>query len=313
LLENRRRVTRLKKEFAPDLIHVNSYGGSVLFHMNTASAYPAPMLVSLHQSLPCGPVGRETLLGKILRDADWVTACSAFVLRNVRDLVPEVIQRSSLIYNAREQPPCDVKPVSLDCPRTILCLGRLVHEKGFDVALAAFARVCNQFPDLHLIVAGDGPERAKLQEHAVGLSIADRVRFTGWVAPEAVPELINSTAMLVIPSRWQEPFGLIALEAAFLAKPIVATRVGGLPEIVEHEKSGLLVEPESSGALAEAMAHLLTHPEAARRMGEAARSRAQERFAWEAYVDSHDALYRKLIADWRERTSVGLAGPRSLT
>jgi glycogen(starch) synthase len=106
---------------------------------------------------------------------------------------------------------------------------------------------------------------------------------------------------------------LIALEAAFLDKPIVAARVGGLPEIVEHEKSGLLVEPESSGALADAMAYLLTYPEAGRRMGEAARSRAQELFAWERYVDSHDALYRKLIADWRERTSVGASRPGPVT
>ncbi len=312
LIENRRRVVQLKKEFAPELVHINSYGGSVLFHMNTTLAHPAPMLVSLHQSLPEGPVGSETLLGRILRDADWITACSAFVLSNVRHLVPEVTQRSSLIYNAREQSSCDLTPVSVDRPKTILCLGRLVHEKGFDVALAAFARIRDRFPDLRLIIAGDGPERARLQEQAVELSIADRVRFPGWVAPEAVPELMNIAAMVVIPSRWQEPFGLIALEAAFLARPIIATRVGGLPEIIAHEKSGLLVEPESSGALADAMAYLLTHPEAGERIGEAARSRARELFAWEDYVDSHDVLYRKLLVEWRQRTSAGPINPKSL-
>ena len=312
LIENRRRVVQLKKQFAPELVHVNSYGNSVLFHMNTAHAYPAPMLVSLHQSLPEGPVGSETLLGRILYNADWVTACSAFVLSNVRDLVPEVSQRSSLIYNAREQPTCVLKPTSLDYPRTILCLGRLVHEKGFDVALAAFARIRDRFPDLRLILAGDGPERARLQEQAIELSIADQIQLPGWIAPEAVPELMNTAAIIMIPSRWQEPFGLIALEAAFMAKPIVATRVGGLPEIIAHEKSGLLVEPESSSALADAMAYLLTYPGAAMRLGEAARSRAQQLFAWEDYVDAHDALYRKLLVDWRQRTAAGSGNSKSL-
>jgi glycogen(starch) synthase len=299
MLENRGCVAQLKKEFAPDLVHVNSYGSSVLFHMNTAAAHAAPMLVSLHQSLPDGPVGRETLLGKLLRDADWVTACSEFVLNNVRDLVPEIGQRSSIIYNATEQPSCPSGRSEPESPVAILCLGRLVREKGFDIALAAFARIRGRFPELRLIVAGDGPEKARLEQQAAELSIADVVRFTGWIAPEAVADLMNSSAMLVVPSRWQEPFGLIAIEAAFLAKPIVAARVGGLPEIIEHEQSGLLIDPENSSALADAIVYLVTHPDAARRLGEAARSRAQRLFAWERYVDAHDALYRKLVSDWR--------------
>ena len=109
-----------------------------------------------------------------------------------------------------------------------------------------------------------------------------------------VPALINTATMVVMPSR-REGLPLVALEAALMARPIVATRVGGLPEVVVHQQTGLLVEPENSDALAEAITFLLDHHETATQLGQAARQRAQEVFGWERCVDAYDALYRKLI------------------
>ena len=81
-----------------------------------------------------------------------------------------------------------------------------------------------------------------------------------------------------------------------MARPVVATRVGGLPEVIVNEETGLLVENEDSNALAEAVGFILDHPESAARMGQAARSRAQELFRWERYVNAYDALYQRLLA-----------------
>jgi glycogen(starch) synthase len=161
------------------------------------------------------------------------------------------------------------------------------------VALSAFATVRGRFPGTRLVVAGDGPEREKLERQASALGLIDSVEFAGRVAPETAAHLIDASTLVVIPSRL-EGFGLVALEAAWMARPVVATRVGGLLEVVVHEQTGLLVENENSHALAEGIALLLDNPETATKLGRAARSRAEEVFGWERHVDAYEALYRKL-------------------
>ncbi len=293
MIEYRRQVTKLKRDFAPELVHINSYGPSVLFHLNTTSVHHAPALVTLHQMLPDDPVGHDTLLGDLLRNADWVTACSTAVLVHTRQLVSEIIPRSSLICNALEVPTFHPQPLSFDPPR-LLFLGRLVAEKGSDLALTAFAAIFDRFPTARLVIAGDGPERGKLERQTIELGLISSVEFVGSVPPEKVPHLINEATLVVIPSRL-EGFGLVALEAALMARPVVATRVGGLPEVVVHERTGFLIESENSAALAQAITGLLEQPERARQMGQAARRRAKEVFSWERYVNAYDALYQQLI------------------
>jgi glycosyltransferase involved in cell wall biosynthesis len=292
VIENRRRVAQLKKEFAPDLVHVNSYGGSALFHVNTAGSYPSPTLVTLHQALPNEPIERESLLGHLLRSAAWVTACSTSVLAHARKLLPEIASTSSVIHNAIEIPAGDPPPISFQPPR-ILCVGRLVPEKGFDLALAAFGIVLQRFPSARLTLAGDGRERENLRRQASDLGLAPSVEFAGSVPPEKVPDLIAEASVVLIPSRL-EGFGLVALEAGSMARPVIARRVGGLPEVLADQQTGLLVESENSEALADALGFLLSHPERAAEMGRAGQKRARELFGWERCVEAYDVLYRKL-------------------
>jgi len=117
-----------------------------------------------------------------------------------------------------------------------------------------------------LVIAGAGPLKPDLQRQAADYGIAHAVDFVGWVAPKAVPSLINVLTIVLIPSR-QDSLPLVALEAALMARPIVATNVGGLPEVVVHQESGLLVEKEDIRGLADAVTGLLTHPEAAVSIG----------------------------------------------
>jgi len=295
VMESRQQVAKLKRTFAPDLVHIYLVGISCLFHLGTADAHPTPLLVTLHGALQNQAVGRGTLLGQTLRSANWVTCCSAAVLTQARQLLPEIIPRSSLIYNSRDVPPLLPKPLPFATPY-VLCLGRLIPDKGFDLALTAFASLVDRFPHAHLVIAGDGPTRPELERQAATLGVTDVVDFVGWVPPERVPELMNTATVVVVPSR-EEGFGLVALEAALMARPVVATRVGGLPEVVVHQQTGLLVEPDDSATLAEAIALLLAHPETAAQMGEAARHRAQELFSWDRCVDAYAALYRTLTKE----------------
>jgi glycogen(starch) synthase len=298
LLENRRRVAQLKREFAPELIHINSYGGSTLFHVNTASSHPAPVLVTLHQALSGESIGQDSLLGHLLRSAVWVTACSASVLDHARQLLPEIVPSSSVIYNGVDIPALDPLPIALDPPR-ILCLGRLVPEKGFDLAMAAFEMVLQRFPTARLVVAGEGAELENLKQQAFDLQILHSVEFVGSVPPERVAGLIREATLVLVPSRL-EGFGLVALEAGSMARPVVATYVGGLPEVIVDQETGLLTECENSRGLAEAIELLLNQPEKARVMGRVARKRARKEFDWERHVNAYDSLYRKLIMDRRE-------------
>jgi glycogen(starch) synthase len=306
LLEMRARIARIKREFAPDLIHINSYGSSVLFHVNTCHAHPAPTVLTLHQALPNHPLAQDTLLAHLLRTAQWVTACSASVLTSARDAMPEIAARSSVIYNGLDIPRIAPKPLSMDPPR-LLCIGRLVQEKGFDLALAAFASVRARFPMASLVIAGEGAEGEKLRRQAIDLGFGGAVRFAGLLPQGAIPELINDASIVLIPSRL-EGFGLVALEAAFMARPVVAARVGGLPEIVLHGETGLLAAAQNPNELTAALEFLLSRPEEAARMGRAARVRAEKHFGWDRCVEGYDSLYRTLLAGAQPDTRKPSAG-----
>jgi len=287
--EMRRKILKLKHCFAPDLVHINAVNRGNFFLLATNDAYRVPLLVTLHGQWESQI---EPIVVNTLRNASWVAGCSAAILDRGRQLVPEITARSSVIYNGIETPALDPAPISFASPR-LLCLGRLVADKGFDLALTAFACVRAHFPSARLIVAGDGPERHSLARQAIDFGLDNSVEFIGSVEPDAVAQLMNEATLVLLPSH-AEAFGLVALEAALMARPVVATRVGGLAEVVVHEETGLLVDDGDSAALADAIMSLLTHQNTARTYGRAARTRAQNVFSWARHVNAYDALYRTL-------------------
>lgn len=293
ILRARKRLAALKREFRPDLVHINITDPSFFFHYQTANAWRAPLLVTLPVFMPDAATMAGSLLGRALHDAAWVTAPSAAVLQEARRLVPEIGSRSSVVLNGLDVPPIQPSPLVVDPPR-ILALGRLVHDKGFDTALIAFARVRARFPRARLVFAGDGAARPALERQAAELGASGAVDFLGWVAPADVPRLIDDSTVVVQPSRWKEAFGLVALQGAQMARPVVATRVGGVPEVVVEGETGLLVEKEDPAALADAIVYLLDHPDVAARMGVAGRQRALDTFTIDRHVSRFDSLYRQL-------------------
>lgn len=298
LITARKNFAKLKQTFKPDLIHINFSGPSSYFHLQTAKVHPTPTLITVH-SLPPSASENNPLLARTLRSASWVNTVSKMTLDTIRQLIPEIHSRSSVIYNALEMPSSQPEQLPFDSPR-ILCLARLVGWKGFDLALTAFSSLLEHFPDARLVIAGDGPERQTLEKQATELEVRDAVEFTGWVLPEKVPELINTATIVIIPSRegGGENLPTVAIQASQMARPILATRIAGLPEIVVHQKTGLLVEQDDSKALAEAMMSLLKHPEIAIKMGQEARKQARERFSLENFINAYDTLYRHLIGEY---------------
>jgi glycosyltransferase involved in cell wall biosynthesis len=288
----REAVAERKRAFAPDLVHAIGVGPSLFFHLRTAEAHPAPWVIWLQSEvLASQSEGQDTLLLEVMRSADWVAACSETVLAQGRRVMPEIAARSSVIRNAvaaAPEPPEELPRV----PR-LLCLGRLMPAKGFDVALTAFATLAPRFPSLRLTIAGDGAARGELERQAASLEIDDHVDFLGWVDPDRISALIDEATVVVMPSR-REGLPVAAAQAASRARPIVASRVGGLPEVVVHGQSGMLVEPEDARGLAQAVAYMLDHPGDAARMGRAAHASVREALSLDRCVDAFDDLYRTL-------------------
>jgi glycogen(starch) synthase len=289
----RRQVAQLKRAFQPDLVHVNCFGPSVLFLLDTARGHPTPLLLTLHGEQYPAPTGLDTLLAQTLASADWVTVPAEATASYAQSLVPGLKLRLSTIHNGVELSSLEPAPLPFEAPR-LLYLGRLAAEKGADRALEALALLLGRFPQVRLIVAGDGPDRAALERQAAGLRLGQAVEFRGWVPPPDVPALINTCTLVLLPSR-RESLPLVALEAAAMARPVVAIDVGGVAELVLHRRTGMLASEGDSHGLAAATAFLLEHPRAARQMGLAARHRVQEQFSWDRCVDAYERLYRDIL------------------
>lgn len=180
----------------------------------------------------------------------------------------------------------------------LLVLAALVRRKGIDVLLQALEVLGARGIRPTLWLAGDGPERAALEAQARTAGISEQVRFLG--RRDDVADLLAACDVFVLPSR-REGLGVAALEAMAAGRPIVASAVGGLPEVVVEDRTGLLVPPDDAGPLAEALARLLRDEGLRRRLGSSGPERIGEGFLAEQMVSSYVELYAEVLEKWRAR------------
>jgi len=287
-------IAQLKRGFRPDLVHLNTLGPSVLFQLETERHFDAPVLLTMHSPVMDDAGRLDTLYGRALHSAEWINCNSSAVHGDLCAALPEMAARSCVTYYGMDAPAL-VPSVRPHEDPIVLGFGRLVDDKGFDLLIRAFARLHSDFPSARLVIAGEGAARPDLEALAAAVDLSACTRFVGFVAPERVPHLLNDASLVVVPSRWNEPFGLVALEAALMARPVIATRVGGLSEVVEDGRTGLLVERDDLEGLAACMSRLLAAPTMADALGAAARARAIERFSWPRCVDEYEALYKTTV------------------
>ncbi len=297
LVAVRRKVAAIEEEFQPDLRHLFGIASSSFFFRppEAGRSRATPTLVTLHSVLPQGAAAhRDGFIVRTLLAADWVSTCSAQVLEATHRTIPEIRSFSSVILNGVDMPALEPVPLPFD-PPVMLCIGRLSPEKGFDLAVEAFLAVADRHPSARLILAGDGPDRIALEQQAKRLDLAGRITFLGMVPPGRVAEILNEATIVVVPSR-REGLSLSAVEAALMARPVVAAHVGGLPEVVLDGRTGLLVRPEDPTSIARAVTSLLDDPRRAAELGEAARRHALDHFTLARCVDDYDGIYHRLAA-----------------
>lgn len=274
--------------------------------MAALAAGGRPLVVSAHgsdvfvaeRSAAVRPAARAAF-----RRAAWITACS-----------DDLRQRAIALGAPPER--CETVPYGVDLDRfaprpdgrrvlqerfgippgpVIAAAGRLVSKKGFEFLIDAGAHLAAEFPSLTIAIAGDGDLRAALEDRAAR-SGAGRTRLLGALVQDDVARLLAAADAVAIPSVHDAAGNVdglpnVALEALASGRPVVATRVGGLPQAITHGEDGWLVPERDAAGLAAALAEVLRHPARAEAVAHAARERAKRQFGWPRMAERLEAAY----------------------
>ena len=301
-----RRVCAALTTHRADLIHVQCVSSNAHYALLAKRRLNLPLVVSLQGELTMDAsrvfqrsAFARRLLSSLLAEADAITACSAQTLAEAEEFYGKPFgRRGQVVYNGiRLGDFQGIAPWPHPRPY-ILGIGRHVPQKGFDVLLRAFAQVISTGNETHdLLLAGDGTEHQSLQQLAAELGIAHHVTFLGRVdRPQAV-RLFNGCSFFVLPSR-HEPMGIVNLEAMAAGKAVIASRVGGVPELVQDTQNGLLFAAEDAAMLAQKMSELIDDPALRDRLGQAGLARAQS-FDWSAIASQYENIYQQCLTGAR--------------
>jgi glycosyltransferase involved in cell wall biosynthesis len=173
-------------------------------------------------------------------------------------------------------------------------VGRTNYNKGQLILIDAISRVVKIFPDIQVLIVGQAHQRDEIIARASSYGLKNKVFLTGKLSPREVCQLYSIMDILIVPSTY-EGFGLTAVEAMAAGLPVIASRVGGLTEIVKDHITGILVEPQNTNQLANAIVRILENPEYAAKLGEAGRQRAEEIFSFDVYARDITTLYQWAI------------------
>lgn len=175
--------------------------------------------------------------------------------------------------------------------KQVLFVGRVVPEKGVLHLLQAFSRVSTPAT---LVIVGSGMQLKQARELSTKLGVGNAVKFTGWVDHQKMQSIYQDATVVVVPSLWPEPFGIVGIEAMSYAKPVVAFSVGGIPEWLEDSVTGFAVSPYDVQEMSEKIAYLLNNQELAQRMGIRGRNKALTEFSPAKHVHKLIQIYRKV-------------------
>jgi glycosyltransferase involved in cell wall biosynthesis len=182
-------------------------------------------------------------------------------------------------------------------PRDFIAItvGSLIHRKGIDLLIRALAWLVHRDIPAHLVIVGDGPEKAALQDHVQNYRVQNQVHFLG--ERTDVAALLRGGADVLVSGAREEVFGLTLAEANLAALPVIAPWVGGIPEVIEHHETGILVPPENHHAIARAIQRLYRTPRLKNELGETGRSRVLDKFTIRENVLRFQTIYMELIED----------------
>lgn len=318
----KRSLERAIAAFAPDVVHLTMFL-TQLSPLILRALRDIPCIYQVVWHRPVCPLGTKLLPnGSQCRDR-WGAACYRHGCLPMRDWLPLMLQKSMLdrwkgavdlyvtpsaalkttlvehgfdpvtvLWNGTPEVPA--RP-PLAGPPKMAFVGRLVREKGVDLAIRAFARVAQEVPDAQFILIGDGPERGAIEQLVATLNLTAKVQMLGHLDRATAEAAVSDCWLQVAPSRWVEPFGLVAIEAQMRGTAVVASAAGGFLETVDDGRTGILVAIDDEDAWVRAMVSLLSSRERAEAMGRAGRVRAVKLFSEGLITDRLIDIYHRVI------------------
>jgi glycosyltransferase involved in cell wall biosynthesis len=295
--------SRLRK-LKPDLLHVHHVWPAAdrYLALIARTANVSHLVVTEHITGEAHSGGQRTLKRDELRRADAVTAVTGAIVDTLIRDYGIARSRVRVVPNGADLPDDEAEaPLArrwrerwLATPAKPLWViaGRLEEQKGHALLFAALVQIVRAGLDFTLVVAGEGSLRSWLEQQALSLGLSPRVQFVGQV--DDVGSLLAAADAVLLPSHW-EGLPLVLLEAMARARPVVATAVGGVADVVEDGVTGVLVPPGDAAALAAALEQLHRKTDRGWRLGRAAAERVREKYTWHAVVDGFESVYDEVL------------------
>lgn len=288
------RAAREAESFKPDLVHAHYVAGNGLLGL---SCLVRPLLVSVWGSdidKKSNNLIARLITKRVLRKADHITATSRFLKEETEKLIGSADNKISVIPFGVTIPESIVE--SKQSTAIKICFiknHRPVY--GADNLIKAMAEVQKQIPNIKLSLTGAGnAQTSVLKKLTEKLGLSDNIQFVGHINHSEIYAFIKEHAFMVMPSR-AESFGVAAVEASACGRAVVASNVGGVPEVVIDTETGILVQPENHMALAKAIIELAKNSEKCRQMGRAGYEFVKENYDWESSLEAMSRLYDRLI------------------
>lgn len=301
-------VTRLIRRHDVDVINVHYPGSNTPSVVFLRRVLHMKIVTSVHGSdlLPDGERRFPTPAGLValLRASDAIVVPSGAFAGALRSAWPEIDpSRLHAIPNGIDPAELGYAANSGETatdPPYILSIAHLTKYKGVDVLIRAFAMMAGRAPGLRLRLISDGPAREDLERLAASLGMSELIDFLGLCDRAQVAEQLRGCTLFVLPSRSDsESFGIAAAEAMALDRPVIASRVGGLVDLIEDGVSGVLVQPGDVAALADAMTRLLSDASLRARLGKSGGERVRRDYSWQHTGSSYETLFRRVISGQR--------------
>ena len=290
--------------FRPDIVNVHCFGPNGIYGTLAATGSKIPLVLSLHGEtfMDDTDVFVHSLVLRAglrfsIRQAAIITGCSELTLDDARRRFGLAPGEGAVVYNGvdlAEYHGDEPARQAVAAPRRyVLALGRMVHNKGFDLLLDAFSVVASDHPDLDLILGGTGPALAGLRHQATSRGLGDRVIFPGRLSRSEVGRAMRDAAVFVMPSRI-EPFGIVVLEAWRAGVPVVATSRGGPAEFATDRIDCLIADPLDHTAFAGAITSVLDDSERAAALVRCGGRRVVD-FSWARIAQRYLSLYDRVM------------------
>lgn len=286
-------AVKARRHMEPDLIHAHWWFPNGLVGTWLSRMSHKPLVTTMHGSdvrLARSVAFSRPAFRHVLQHSARVTAVSRWLANEATDVVagpaPIVAPMPVAVHL--------FSPGGARASDRLLFVGRLNEQKGLELLLHALSRMPSA--SVSLDVVGDGENREALNTLATALGVGDRVRWHGQVEQSRLAEFYRAATALVVPSVG-EGLGLVAVEAQLCGTPVVAFDSGGLPDVVQHDRTGILVENVDAGALAAALESLIARPDRGAALGAAGRLHALATFAPESVARRYADIYRSAIAE----------------